>query len=113
MSDVETERDEGEEDATPEIDYGVEQSIALRHPIEIGKGRTVEELTFRPIKAGWLLEMDGQTGAKQVLGYARLMSGQTYQTINKLRGKDIGEVIRLVEGFIEYSLTDGETASES
>lgn len=93
------------------IDYDEPHTITLRHPISMGS-QSIESLTLRPLTAEWLLAMDSKTGVAQILGYAQRMSGQTYQTINKLRGKDIGEVVRLVEGFIGHSLADGETSSE-
>lgn len=87
--------------------------VKLRKPITFG-GRTVEQLTIRPLKAKdlrRLKESDGRMG--NALNFASYLSGEIAEVIDELEGEDLGEVIDAVNGFFLAIQGGGPTPSES
>lgn len=89
-------------------------TIVLKTPITIGKEHpiVITELTFRPLKAkdlrGFkLTELDG---VNAVLTIAGRLSGQPNNVLDEL-SDDLGEVVRVVTGFIVATLGTGSEPS--
>lgn len=88
-------------------------TIELRKPISFGK-RTVEKLTFRPLKAKDLRRLkESESNIASALNFASYLSGEESQIIDELEGQDLRDVIEVVNGFFLSIRGTGEKSSES
>jgi hypothetical protein len=86
--------------------------IRLKHPIEFGKDRVIEELAFRRGRIGDMKGLDLREDSipwNAIIAIASRLSGQPTQVIEKLDEEDAGEVVSLVTGFYLRCLATGPT----
>jgi hypothetical protein len=90
-------------------------TIALRVPIEFGKGQVIEELSFRAGQLGDLrgLKLGENIAIDDIIIVASRMCGTAAAALHKLEAEDAGEVMTLALGFIAQCLPAGEMPSPS
>lgn len=87
-------------------------TLKLKHPIEFGKDKLIEELTFRRGRMGdlkGLVLREDSIPWDAILTIASRMSGQPTQVIDRLDEDDVGEVTAIAVGFYTRCLATGQT----
>ena len=85
--------------------------ITLRHPIEFGKGESIQSLEFRRGKMGDLdgMSVEAMPPVNQLLMIASRMCGKPVAALKMLDEEDCAAVLEIAVGFFGRCLMGGKT----